>query len=313
MEHRPDIARVTEFLTTYLGHAPTDVTAVGSGAWSTAFAFTDGDRALIIRFGLHRDDFSRDRVASRFSSDDLPIPQVIAIGHAAPFARDFAISTRAYGHFIDLATGSEMQALLPSLFATLDAMRAADLSALSGFGAWDASGNAWFSTWREALLDIAIDRPDHRTHGWRTALETSPVGARIFDESYLRLITTLDDLRDVEIERHLIHSDLLNFNVFVEGDRIASVFDWGCAMTGDHLYDLAWFVFWQPWYPEWRALDFVSAYREHLAAQGIVEPAFETRLRACLLHIGLADQAYNASLGRWGEITTRGARMMRIA
>ena len=49
-------------------------------------------------------------------------------------------------------------------------------------------------------------------------------------------------------ERHLIHSDLLNYNVLVADGRISAVIDWGCAMYGDFLYDLAWFEFWAPWY-----------------------------------------------------------------
>ena len=74
-----------------------------------------------------------------------------------------------------------------------------------------------------------------------------------FDEALTRLDALIPD--DAE-ERHLIHSDLLNFNVLVADGRISAVIDWGCGMYGDFLYDLAWFEFWSPWYAAWRGIDF---------------------------------------------------------
>ena len=78
----------------------------------------------------------------------------------------------------------------------------------------------------------------------------------------------------------------MNRNVLVQEERITAVFDWGCALYGDHLYDLAWFEFWAPWTPQ---LDI-----EHLKAQllrrwqevGYAPEDKEARLTACYLHIG---------------------------
>src|SRR5207244_3903613 len=87
--------------------------------------------------------------------------------------------------------------------------------------------------------------------------------------------------------RHLVHSDLLNFNLLVADDRITGVIDWGSAMYGDFLWDVAWFAFWQPWYPAWRGLDFPEAARQHFAEIGLDVPEFDARLRGCELAIGL--------------------------
>ena len=32
--------------------------------------------------------------------------------------------------------------------------------------------------------------------------------------------------------------------VLVDKERISGIFDWGCSLCGDHLYELAWFDFW---------------------------------------------------------------------
>jgi hypothetical protein len=48
---------------------------------------------------------------------------------------------------------------LPSLFATIDEMRRADISASSGFGRWDTNGQARHTSWRDvaaAVADLAV-------------------------------------------------------------------------------------------------------------------------------------------------------------
>ena len=130
------------------------------------------------------------------------------------------------------------------------------------------------------------------------------MGSEPFDEAYGHLQELLVHVPE---DRHLIHSDLLHFNVLVEGDRITGVLDWGCALYGDFLYDLAWFCFWQPWYPAWRGIDFHAHYLRHCAAIGLDVPRFDERLLACQFHIGLASQAYQAYAGDWTNLqdTTR--------
>jgi hygromycin-B 4-O-kinase len=112
--------------------------------------------------------------------------------------------------------------------------------------------------------------------------------------------------------RCLIHGDLVNRNVLVDQDRISAVFDWGCSRYGDHLYDLAWFEFWAPWFPSldidllglelerrWRALGYVPHQRDE-------------RLLACYLHIGLEHLAYNAYLGDIPALAATAERMQAL-
>jgi len=303
-----DVDHVEAFLATWFGSDAHTVAHLATGVWSNAFAFRREGRDYVIRFGAHREDFAKDRLAARYARPALPIPRVVELGEA--FGGTYAISERVFGEYLDDVDESRMRALLPSLFAALDSARLADISGTSGYGVWGADGNAPHPSWRSALLEVAHDRPADRTHGWRERLAASPLGIGLFEEAYGHLQALVDRVPE---ERHLIHSDLLHFNVLVEADRITGVLDWGCAMYGDFLYDLAWFCFWQPWYPAWRRIDFRGEATRHYASIGLDVPNFEERLRYCEIHIGLAAQAYMAYAGKWSDLEATARHTLDVA
>jgi len=303
-----DRAKAETFLTERFGPSVADVTVAGAGEWSKAFAFRRDGADLIVRFGAIDEDFRKDERAARFAAVDLPIPRVTEVGQA--FAGHYAISERAFGAFIDDLGGDQMRATLPSLLATLDAIRRVDVSATSGWGGWGVDGEAPYPSWRAALLDVAIDRSPPGGPGWRGPLAASPTGDGPFDEAFATLDVLLDDDPP---ERSLVHGDLLNRNVLVRDGRVSAVFDWGCGTYGDFLYDHAWFAFWQPWYPAWAGIAFRDETRRHLDAIGLDVPGFDDRFRACLIHIGLAGQAYNAWMGRFANVAEIAARTTAVA
>lgn len=298
-----DVAAAAGFLTAHLGHQVSEVEPAGAGAWSTCFGFRDGggDAAggaeYVVRFGRHVDDYRKDQRASAFCSSRLPIPVVIDVGPA--FDGYFAISTRAHGAPLESLGRDDWAAVVPELLTVLDGIRIVPVPANAGFGGWDATGRAPLRTWREHLMAVSVDTPDRRTHGWTTRLAGSPFGDESFRAGYARLT----ELADPGVNpQFLVHSDLLNRNVLVQNRRITAVFDWGCSIYGDFLYDIAWIEFWSPWYPAMCGVDFVAAARDRLAGQGVVVENFEQRLRCCLLHIGLDHLAYNAFTGNMTEL-----------
>ncbi len=299
---------VRDFLTAHVKGEISDVVRIAHGEWSKAFTFRHDGGDYIIRFSALEEDFAKDRFAARFASPELPIPQVMEIGTA--FDGFYAISERAFGAYLDELGTADMRRLLPALFATLDAVRLVDLRATTGFGGWDAHGQSQQPSWRASLLEIADDRPTHRIQGWRERLATSPTGSKPF-ESALEQLTTL--VHVCPEDRHLIHSDLLNYNVLVSDDHIAAVIDWGCGKYGDFLYDLAWLSFWSPWYPAWESIDFRQEAARHYASIGLDVPHFEERLRCYEIHIGLDSQAYNSYKGRWNELDVVAKRTLKIA
>jgi hygromycin-B 4-O-kinase len=303
-----DITRATSFLTDRFDGDAGDVIPLRQGGWSTAYAFRHANVDYVIRFNAHLEDFVKDRRAATWSSGALPIPAITEIGEA--FDAHYAISTRVSGGFIDDLDDVGMRAMLPSLFAALDAVREVDLRQTTGYGGWGADGHSPFPSWRDYLLDVASDRPAARGHGWRERLEQSAVGTTRFDESF-EILTALVE-RTPE-DRRLIHSDLLNYNLLVSGQEITAVIDWGCSLYGDFLYDVAWFTYYWPWRPAWKQIDFADEAMRHYATIGLEVPRFEERLRCYQIHIGLGDQCYNAYMGRWDLVEISAKRTLAIA
>jgi hygromycin-B 4-O-kinase len=301
------VADATDFLTAHLGRPVRAVEPADAGAWSTCFGFRDGGDGseYVVRFGRHVDDYRKDQRASAFSSPRLPIPVVTGIGPA--FDGYFAISTRAHGVDLESLGRDDWTDIVPELLTVLDEIRTVPVPADAGFGGWDATGRAPLRTWREHLLAVSVDTPDRRTHGWTRLLAELPFGDEAFAAGYLRLTELADPTMN---PRFLVHSDLLNRNVLVQDRRITAVFDWGCSIYGDFLYDIAWIEFWSPWYPSMSGVDFVAAARNRLAVQGVDVEGFDERLRCCLLHIGLDHLAYNAFTG---NITELGNTIDRLA
>ncbi len=301
-----DEIQAQTFLTQHFDPAVSAVEHIGEGAWSRCFGFRRGDDDLAVRFGHYLDDFEKDQRAAVYATADLPIPQVLAIGRA--FGGYYAISTRVYGSPIDHLNTEDWQATIPSTVAMLEALRLADISGTAGYGGWGADGRAAYDSWAGHLLTVGNDTPDRRTYGWRERLAESLDGEAAFDWGYALLQEIVDD----STPRHLIHGDLMNRNVLVRDARISGVFDWGCGCYGDHLYDLAWFEFWAPWYPEKDIAALRAALEERWRDVGY-EPHNKTaRLQACYLHIGLDHLAYNAWLRDWPTLSATAEQMRRL-
>jgi hygromycin-B 4-O-kinase len=305
MKLTPD--QVETLATAYSDQPIVDVVPLSGGEWSQAFAFRQGGKELVVRFGVHEDDFLKDRFAGQFGRPELPVPKVLEIGEA--FGAHYAISERAFGTMLDDLDKAAMRRIIPSLFATMDAIRETDISKTTGYGMWDRSCNGQHKTWRECLLDISNDEVYAKIVGWKAHLKDAPGGEKQFNEIYEKLVELSKDLPEV---RCLIHNDLLNFNVMVNDNKITAVFDWANAFYGDFLYDLAMFTFWGPIHKPVQGIDWEAEAKAHYEAIGLDIPEFKRRLDCCMLHIGLGALAYFCykPYWEWYEPTTK--RLLEI-
>ena len=284
------------------------VEAMRPGEWSAAYSVRAGDRELVARFSAYDEDFEKDAYAARWRSPALPIPPILEWGPAGDGY--YAVAERMPGEHIDRLDEQRMRAVLPSLFAVLDALRAVDLSAWSGYGGWRADGRTQYRSWAERLLGIATEPATRGAPGTaREMLGTWPDAARAFDAGSARMARLIEHCPE---QRHLIHDDLINYNVLVEGDRISAVLDWGSSSFGDFLYDVAKLVFYRPWYPAWRNIDFAAEARAHFARAGIAVPDLDERLLCYALHIGIGGIGYNAFRRRPQRVADDAARVMAL-
>lgn len=277
------------------------------GEWSTVYSVQTPKADLVVRFNVYDEDFEKDAYAIRWSSPALPIPQIIEWGPA--LGRFYAVSERVRGEHIDELDERRMRRVLPALFGALDAMRAVDLTNARGFGGWRADGRTRHSSWRESLLGIATDPPTRGAPGWRELLAGRPHAAAAYEAGYERIRELIDDCPE---DRHLIHDDLLNYNVLVVEDRISAVIDWGSSKYGDFLYELAKFAFYRPWYPAWQSIDFVAEVREHYGSIGLEVPRFNERVTCYALHEGIGGIAYSAFRERWEQVDLKARRVQEL-
>ena len=208
------------FLHERLG-ATAEITVMRPGEWSAAYSVRTKDAELVARFSAYDEDFEKDAYAARYESAALPIPPIIEWGPAGKGY--YAVAARMPGVHIDTLDEAGMRRVLPSLFAALDAMRVVDLSGASGYGGWRADGRTWDPTWRQYLLGVASGRATRGSAGWRELLRYSPTATATFEEGYARLQELVEFCPE---DRHLVHEDLMNFNVLVDRDRISAVLDW---------------------------------------------------------------------------------------
>ena len=90
--------------------------------------------------------------------------------------------------------------------------------------------------------------------------------------------------------KYVIYKGILE-NSLINGAEVAS--------PGNN--DLAKFVFYRPWYPAWRGIDFASEARDHYRRIGLDVPRFDERLLCYALHEGVAGISYSAFRGRWDQ------------
>jgi hygromycin-B 4-O-kinase len=86
-----------------------------------------------------------------------------------------------------------------------------------------------------------------------------------------------------------VHADLLLNHLVADDDSIATVFDWGNAMAGDPLYDIAWILCCLPWFPTIERRQVVGLAHRHFPSGDVdrLLPLYE-------LHVNVAAMQYLA-------------------
>lgn len=284
----------TSFLQQKFGHDISELSLLSGGEWSQAYSFIHQSQKYVLRWCKTRESFEKDAFASQFNSLKLPIPAISQQGKA--FDMFYAISDFAPGNFIETLSATELELTLPALCDLFDALRDTDLSPTTGYGLWDASGQGSHASWKSYLLDVINDRESSITHGWSEHLRSQPKLGEMFNSLYEILEKHVNACPEA---RELIHSDLLNFNLLVLDHKISGVIDWQCSMYGDSLYDIAWFLYYAPWYPQFAEIGLSEKILTHYKLESNQTENIEDRLLCYYLHIGLGSIAYNAYKQDW--------------
>ena len=166
-------SEVQAFIDDRFGERAGEITRLSGGDWSHAYALSLDGTEVVARFGTHGEDYKKDQIASGWASDELPIPKVLELDETR--VGFFALSDRVKGDFLDELGREQIKTLLPSLFRTMDAIHAIDVSATEGYGNWtqmvmahrEPGEKRYFTNLR--TIHLATEPTDGELH-WRVHL-----------------------------------------------------------------------------------------------------------------------------------------------
>ncbi len=293
-------SKVIIFLENCYSAPISNLSNIGQGTWSQCFGYTVASNKYVIRFGKYQSDFTKDRYAAQFRTSTLPIPKFYSHGKAFDDYY-YAISQRKYGTAIESLTSSDWNALIPNLVDVFEELRCIKLPVTIVPGDWDFETSRLIdqpNNWVDFLLRIECDNNSVRMQGWGKKLDHLPQAKAVFRSA----LSLLKETADPNVRLSIVHGDLLNRNVLSKNNRVSGIFDWGCGMFGDHLYDLALLKFWNPWCPHLDMNRFSSALEKRWEKNDYKVINFHNRLLACHLHIGLRYIAYYTAIGNTTDL-----------
>lgn len=210
---------------------------IAGGESSQAFDFSVQGKDYIVRFNKKVEGFEKDRYAhNNFSELGVLVPKTLDVGKLEG-GFYYSITEKSPGLLLKKIKKSERRSFLPNILDTLGVINSMDISRMSGFGKFNAFGEAPFQTYQEFLKDL-----NTRVANF-FIMETKNV--LLEKEIFMHLLEEYNKYIEYCLEtRCLVHGDFSSDNMTIMNKQVAGVFDWEHAMYGDFMYDIAWLIFW---------------------------------------------------------------------
>ncbi|NLR67399.1 aminoglycoside phosphotransferase family protein [Chitinophaga varians] len=277
--HKPivDIEQLTAAVIDHYGKI-THMEPVPDGMESFAFRVVISGKKYVLRVNHQAEGFEKDDFANRhFAAPGLPVPEIEAIGLLENGVA-WCLSAQAPGVTLQDLPEAYLTAVTAPVAAVMQAMAAAPLQGITGFGPFNSRGETRHTSWKTYLESIC--REEH--YDWHAAGKRVPLKRiRPLQEQLLQ------QLQDIPETRQLVHGDFGSNNVLTDGHKITGVIDWSEAMIGDSLYDMANIFFWRTWLD---CMEYQARYFE-------TQPVDKARLDCYQLHIGLTEVYQTAIAG----------------
>ena len=278
----PSLDQIDRFLIDRFGPVA-DLVTLQAGGWSSAYGFMADATEWVLRVGHHRHDYEKECVAATWRAPGLPVPEVLEMGDA--LGCHYIVTRRHHGTKLADLEPSRVADAIERLVEVLAAIRRVELPG-HGFGIWLAPEvDAPAASWSEYLCSVA-HRDEVRLVEWRAKLSRHQRGSDAFRVGSSKLEAAADAFPEV---RGLVHADLLLNHLIGPDGSITAVFDWGNALAGDPLYDIAWIVYCIPWFPAIDRRQVLELARRHFPDDDLdrLLPLYE-------VHIALGELQYAA-------------------
>lgn len=233
------LSEASQFIESIYACCVSNITEIQGGAVSQSFSFFDQNQAYIIRFNYRDLGFYKDDYAARhFSSETVPIPQVIKIGKYQEHF--YCLSEKAPGATLDTFSNTGEQALLPCTLKTLKTIHSIKVAPEAGYSYLDRFGQGECKTWQSHLLD-KIENP---YYSWEEKIKQGLMDEDTFRKAKETILNLLQYLP--ESCQHILHGDYGSDNLLIHENKVSAVIDWNNSLIGDWVFDIAYLEYWNP-------------------------------------------------------------------
>ncbi len=104
----------------------------------------------------------------------------------------------------------------------------------AGFALVVAQEKGW--SWKDFLMRNLTGEDDY--YDWESVSQHKNVDSKILQQALARAKERLEAISE-QIPLRLVHTDLNQSNIFVQGQEIEAIIDWSDSVYGDPIYDFA--------------------------------------------------------------------------
>ncbi|WP_339159460.1 phosphotransferase [Paenibacillus sp. FSL W8-0186] len=260
------------------GHYPeaSQVRELTGGLASQTFAFEANSQRYVFKTGSRKEVHEKEQWVYNRYHHVLPLRRAILI-QGSEDQPPYAIYDFIEGDKMFDLNSQELVDIVPSVLEILSILNSIEVSEEIGYGRFDSTGNAPYPSWNDFVE--AIYNED--IYNW-SELDKKGLDADVIDAAVRKLKKGADKIKITK--KQLIHGDLGSFNLIAEQGRISGIIDWSLALYGDHLYDIANFMFWNE--------DKLQPLIAHLKTRYMDTSEDRNTITCYMLRIGL-EELYN--------------------
>ncbi|MGG4554603.1 phosphotransferase [Paenibacillus humicus] len=260
------------------GHYPeaSQVRELTGGLASQTFAFEANSQRYVFKTGSRKEVHEKEQWVYNRYHHVLPLRRAILI-QGSEDQPPYAIYDFIEGDKMFDLNSQELVDIVPSVLEILSILNSIEVSEEIGYGRFDSTGNAPYPSWNDFVE--AIYNED--IYNW-SELDKKGLDADVIDAAVRKLKKGADKIKITK--KQLIHGDLGSFNLIAAQGRISGIIDWSLALYGDHLYDIANFMFWNE--------DKLQPLIAHLKTRYMDTSEDRNTITCYMLRIGL-EELYN--------------------
>lgn len=214
----------------------TKISELTGGLASQTYVFEVNGQRYVFKTGTRKEVHNKEQWVYSMYHRVLPLRNAVQI-YGAEDQSSYAIYNFIEGVKLFDLDSQELIDTIPAVLDAISILRSTHVNEGEGYGRFDGSGNAPYASWLDFVEAIYNDQ----IYNWSEA-EKKGLDLELVEDAIKKLKSGAGSI--TLKNRHLVHGDLGSYNIIAKQQRVTGMIDWSLAMYGDHLYDIANFMFW---------------------------------------------------------------------